>query len=392
MRNINKSEWKKLNTEVVNFRKTLHRYPELSGQERQTAGWIKARLERYDPDRIIEGIGGHSLAAVYDAGLPGPTLMLRVDIDALPIQEVNDFSHRSQHEGVSHMCGHDGHAAILTGLAALIAKDRPTHGRLVLLFQAEEETGQGAEKIVKDPKFKDILPDMVFSLHNLPGFRKHDIILKEGPFASASKGVIIQLNGKSSHAAHPELGISPGPMLPPLISGLLDIPTKKDEFRDFTLITIIHVHLGEVAFGTNPGKGVVMATLRSFSDADMQLMTQKLEKLVHDLSSQYAIEPEISYTEVFPATHNNKANCEIVKEAAQHTGVNPHIIESPFRWSEDFGHFAARYPSALFGIGAGRKHPSLHQNDYDFPDEIIPTAINMFYHICDQVVKITRHD
>lgn len=377
--------------EVLRLRKTLHRYPELSGQERQTAGWIKANLEKHDPEMVIEGIGGHSLAAIFDSRQAGPTLMLRADIDALPIVEVNDFSHKSQHEGVSHKCGHDGHAAILTGIAAIVSRNRPAKGRLVLLFQAEEETGQGAEKIIKDPKFKEIIPDMVFSLHNLPGFKKHAIILKDGAFASASKGVIIQLNGSSSHAAHPELGVSPGPMLPELISGLLDIPKNKTAYKDFTLITIIHVRLGEVAFGTNPGKGVVMATLRSFSNTDMHLMTKKLEKLVHDLSKKFGVKPEISYTEVFPATHNNKANCEIVRKAAEWSGASLHPIDLPFRWSEDFGHFAAHYPSALFGVGAGRKHPSLHQNDYDFPDDIIPTALNMFYNIADQVLNLSDH-
>lgn len=388
---IQKPKLKEFVPDVVRFRKTLHRYPELSGQERQTAGWIKARLEKHSPDNIVEGIGGQSLAAVYDSGKPGPSLLLRADIDALPIQETNDFSHKSQHDGVSHKCGHDGHAAILTGVAAVVAKNRPKKGRLILLFQAEEETGQGAEKIIKDPRFQDILPDMVFSLHNLPGFKKHEIILREGTFASASKGVIIRLTGKSSHAAHPELGKSPGPMLPDLISGLLNIPNQKEAFKDFNLITIIHVRLGEVAFGTNPGEGVVMATLRSFSNADMMVMTRKLENLVSDLSQHYNITPEISYTEVFPATRNNPANCEIVRKAAEETGATVHTISEPFRWSEDFGHFAVHFPSVLFGVGAGRKHPSLHQNDYDFPDEIIPTAISMFYHISDQVVQIADH-
>lgn len=376
----------KLVGDVVRLRKTLHRYPELSGQERQTAGWIKSFLEKHHPDKIIEAIGGHSLAAVYDSGEPGKVIMLRGDIDALPIQEINDFDHKSQHEGVSHKCGHDGHAAILAGLAAALDNNRPSKGKVVLLFQAEEETGQGAEKIIKDDKFHEITPDMVFSLHNLPGFKKNEVIIKKGAFASASRGVIIELTGRSSHAAHPELGNSPGPMLPDLLNGLLQAPVLPNKYEDFALVTIIHIRLGEIAFGTNPGKGVVMATLRSFSNNDMHTLTREIETLVNTLSEQYQIKPTISYAEVFPATFNNNDNCDVVIQAARELGLQVNYNESPFRWSEDFGHFALHYPSALFGIGAGKKHPSLHQNDYDFPDEIIETAIQMLYQIANQTV------
>jgi len=391
MSTISEQKLKKLIPEVSRLRKTLHRYPEIAGQERQTAGWIKATLEKYSPDRIIEGIGGYGMAALYDSGQPGPTVLFRAEMDALPIAESNDFSHKSQHDGVSHKCGHDGHAAILTGVAAAISGNRPATGRLVLLYQPEEETGHGAEKVIKDRKFQEISPDTVFSLHNLPGFRKNEIVLREGVFASASKGVIIQLKGISTHAAHPELGRSPGPMLPELISGLLAIPGRKNDFRDYTLITIVHVRLGEVDFGTNPGEGVVMATMRSFSNEDMIVLSEKLESLVNRLSKKYKIEPSIRYTQVFPVTVNNQNNCDIVRKAAEMNGLNVHTISEPFRWSEDYGHFAAHFPSVLFGIGAGRKHPSLHQSDYDFPDEIMPAAISMFCSIAGEVLKLTDH-
>ncbi len=376
--------------EAVKLRKTLHRYPEVSGQERQTAGWIKAFLERYKPDQIIEGIGGNSLVAIFDSQKEGPTLMLRADMDALPILEINDFPHKSQYDGVSHKCGHDGHSAILAAISAIVAENRPSKGRLVLLFQAEEETGQGAEKVIKDPKFQTIKPDYIFSLHNLPGFKKHTVIIKENAFASASKGVIIKLQGSSSHAAHPEKGNSPGPMLPELIDGLLKIPKSKTDFQDFTLITVIHVHMGEVAFGTNPGDGVVMATLRSYRNIDMQTLTEKVEQHVRTLAATYKISADISYAEVFPATHNHSLCCEVIEKAAASGNIPLHPISLPFRWSEDFGHFTLNFPGALFGIGAGKNYPSLHQGDYDFPDEIIKTGVLMFYHIADQILNLSN--
>jgi amidohydrolase len=367
--------------EVTRLRKTLHSYPELSGNERQTAGWVKAFLEKQGPERIIENIGGHGLAAIFDSGQEGPTILFRADLDALPIQEANEFTHKSQYEGVSHKCGHDGHTAILAGVAAVFGRERPEKGRVVLLFQGEEETGQGAEKVIKDPLFQEILPERVFALHNLPGYPKKAIVIKDGPFASASKGMIIELTGRSSHAAHPEQGNSPGLLLPELIGGLQSIPAEKSAFRDFVLLTIIHVKLGEVAFGTNPGKGVVMATLRSFLNDDMQVFTRKAESLVKTLAERHELEASIRYAEVFPATHNQKEAADMVRKAAEANGAKVLGIEEPFRWSEDFGHFTQQFPGALFGIGSGEKHPSLHNNDYDFPDEIIETGIAMFLEI-----------
>jgi amidohydrolase len=378
---------REIEEEVIKLRQTLHRYPELSGNERQTAGWIKAFLEKQSPDRIIEGIGGYSLAAVYDSGRPGPVVLFRADIDALPIQEVNDFSHKSQHDGVSHKCGHDGHTAILAGLAMMLKRNKPETGSAVLLFQAEEETGQGAEKVINDPLFREIVPDYVFALHNLPGFKKGSIILREGTFASASKGMIIRLEGLSSHAAHPEQGNSPGPVLPEYIGELLSIQKKKALFQDFVLLTIIHLRLGEVAFGTNPGKATLMATLRTFLNDDMDVLTAQAEELVRRISESHKLKADISYTEVFPATHNHSSAFDILSRAAKSKGFPVIMPEEPFRWSEDFGHFSMHYPGALFGLGAGRNHPGLHNNDYDFPDDIISTGIQMFSQISRQLLN-----
>lgn len=373
---------------AIQLRKSLHRYPELSGQEKQTATRIKKFLSGQKPDEIIEGLGGHGLAAVYDSGKKGPALLLRADLDALPIEEVNDFTHRSQHHGVSHKCGHDGHMAVLGGFAAVLKEQRPKTGKVILLFQPEEENGQGAAKVIQDKKFAAIKPDYAFAFHNLPGFKKKQVVLREGPFASASKGMIIQLEGKSSHAAHPEQGNSPVHMLTRLIGDLTEIPRDKHAFDEFTLLTIIHAKLGEVAFGTNPGKAILMATLRTYLDKDMDQLTEMAEKCVKDLSGKYDISSEINYTEVFPATVNHPEVSEILSNAVRGSGAKATTVAEPFRWSEDFGHFTGTFKGALFGVGSGKEHPSLHNHDYDFPDDIIATGIGMFYHIADQIVKL----
>ena len=370
--------------QLIELRKTLHRHPELSGKEVQTASRIKKFLLETRPDQLLEKVGGHGLVAIYDSGREGPELLLRGDMDALPIQEVNDFEYRSEIKGVAHKCGHDGHTAILAGVAALLGSQRPQTGRVALLFQPDEETGRGAAKVLHDEAFQALEPDMVFALHNLPGFEEGAVVVREGPFASASRGMIITLQGKSSHAAHPEQGNSPLSMLRSLLIALPALPNLRDTFDDFTLVTIIHARLGERAFGTNPSEATVMATLRSYLDPDMDRLTFMAENLVKHLSAKHKIEANIEYTEVFPATVNHPEALETVVQAAESNHFPLLHIPEPFRWSEDFGHFTGRYPGALFGIGAGIQHPGLHNNDFDFNDNIIETGIHMFMNIIRQ--------
>ncbi|MBW6499579.1 MAG: amidohydrolase [Bacteroidales bacterium] len=373
--------------QLVELRKTLHRHPELSGKEAQTASRIKKFLKETKPDQLIEKLGGNGLLALFDSGQPGAELLLRCDTDALPIQEVNDFAHRSENDGVAHKCGHDGHTAILAGVAALLGRHRPKTGRVALLFQPDEETGRGAEKVLHDEAFAALNPDMVFALHNLPGFDEKAVVVKKGSFASASKGMIITLKGKSSHAAHPEQGNSPVKVVTGLLDGLPNIPNMKESFEDFCLVTIIHAHLGEKAFGTSPGDAVVMATLRSYLDDDMEKLTAMAEYLVDHLCRKYDIASEIHYTEVFPATVSDPEALELVKNAARQNQSQLLEIDEPFRWSEDFGHFTMQYPGALFGLGAGKDHPGLHNNHYDFNDNIIETGVNIFMNIIRQKNK-----
>ncbi len=367
--------------ELLSLRKWLHQNPELSGKEQQTSRKLEEFIQQTQPDKVITGLGGHGVAAVYVFNEQGPTILVRADMDALPIEEVNTFAHRSENDGVSHKCGHDGHSTILAGLALALKSNPLTTGRVVLLFQPEEETGQGAAKVLADEAFKMIQPDKAIALHNLPGFSKAAIVLREGPFAAASTGMIVEIKGASSHAAHPEQGNSPYKMLAEAMLQLTALPEKKkDLFRDFALITIIHAKMGEVAFGTNPGKAVLMATLRTFYNEDMDKLKKKAEILVKTLAEENKLKIDISWTEEFPATINNKEITEVIRNVSEDLGEEIIEIEEPFRWSEDFGHFTNKYPAVLFGVGSGKDSPGLHNHDYDFPDEILPHAVQVFYH------------
>lgn len=364
--------------QLITFRKALHRNPELSGQEFETAKKIKAFLSSCNSDEIIENIGGQGIMAVYRGSKPGKSILLRADIDALPINEINDFEHRSITLNVSHKCGHDGHTAILAGVAQHLGLCPIKRGCVALLFQPAEETGKGAISILNDLKISDFKIDHVFALHNLPGYRKNAIVIRKQHFAAASKGMIIRLTGKTSHAANPEHGISPALALAEIIRYFSELSSTKEGFNDFKLITVIHARLGEIAFGTSPGYAEVMATLRSFRNDDMQKITDDAKLFVELIADKYGLNEKIEWVEEFPASVNDNDCVELIKEVSVENNFSIIEIPEPFRWSEDFGHFLLKYPGALFGIGSGKLHPPLHNPEYDFPDEIIKTGVSIF--------------
>lgn len=371
---------------LLNLRHELHKNPELSGSEKKTARRLIKFLKPLKPDLLIEKVGGHGVLAVFESGNPGAEVLFRADIDALPISELNDLEYSSVTAGVSHKCGHDGHSAILAGLAAHISANRPQKGRYLLLFQPAEETGFGAVSVLNDPVFKSYNPDYCFALHNLPGYSLNSVIVRNGTFAAASRGMIIRLKGRTSHASEPEKGRSPAAAMARLMAGLprLSGNGSASGYSDFVLLTLIYGSLGTPAFGTTPGEAILMATLRAYLDIDMKMLTSKAEALVSEIAEAWQLNYEISFTEEFPATMNHHEAVDIVKESASATGLN--LIEAglPFRWSEDFAHFTLNRKGVLFGIGAGVNHKPLHDPGYDFPDKIISVGVSLWVKIYEK--------
>lgn len=373
-------------TRLVELRQKLHKFPELSGNEYNTARLIKRVLLKYKPDQIIENLGGNGLAAIFHGKEAGPAVLFRCDMDALPICETNQFRYKSSKGSIAHKCGHDGHMAIMLGVAEAIYNDPPQKGSLILLFQPSEENGQGANNVLNDKKFQSIRPDFVFALHNLPGYAEGSIILRKGVFAAASKGMINRLYGKTSHAGEPENGNSPALAMTDIVRGLTFLP-QTDSFEDFTLVTVIHSKLGGIAFGTSPGYAEVMATLRTYSNRDMESLSDKSIKLVNSHGAGYSLRVEINWTEEFPATVNNDEALDAIEQAAKQKKMQTIFIEEPLRWSEDFSNFTLKYPGALFGLGSGINHPQLHNPDYDFPENILDKGIEIYYELYRHYLK-----
>jgi amidohydrolase len=366
----------------IEFRRELHCFPELSGREFETQRRIKEFVSRFNPVSLTE-VGKTGLLLQYGADFTGPVTLIRADIDALPIQEVNEFAHTSRIEGVSHKCGHDGHAAILARLAAYLAEKPSLKGRVYLLFQPAEETGQGAEAVLNDPAFAAIHPDRVFALHNLPGFSPGTIVCKPGSFTSSVQSLIVTFTGKVSHSAEPEKGTNPAYLMADFTLKSRQLVHPDSHSEDFALITPIYTTLGEKSYGVSAGYGEVHLTLRTRTSQKMERLTNQLLTVLSILSAGTGIEIETAITEVFFASQNHVDAFEQVKNSALKLGYSFTEKQEPFKWGEDFGLFTQHYKGAMFGIGAGENSPALHNDDYDFNDDLIEPAARMFLELID---------
>ncbi|PID66462.1 MAG: peptidase M20 [Gammaproteobacteria bacterium] len=369
---------------IIEIRHYLHRHPELSGAEYQTANYIAEQLQTLSPTAVYQGIAKTGVAAVFDSGYAGKSLLFRCELDALPIQESHEEAYRSCRRGIAHQCGHDGHMAIILQLAKAIAAKPPRRGRVVLLFQPAEETGEGANAVVADPQFSAIRCDECFALHNLPGYPLGEVIIRAGTFNCASRGMAIYLSGRTAHAAHPETGISPQLAVATLLQSFDDIPKQinADELR---MITVVHCDMGEKVFGTTPADACLMATLRSESDVVMQQLVTACSDLVAQLAKQHHLQYHIDWADVFAASVNDERCVKEVVDAAKKTGNTVRWIDAPFRWSEDFGALSAASRGAMFAFGAGENQAQIHNPDYRFADALIQQGSDLFFEIYRQL-------
>ncbi len=374
-------------SELVSKRRRLHELAEVSNKEKNTAEQVAAWLKETDPEELHTGIGGHGVIAVYGPDDAEGSIMFRAELDALPIADPDDFEHASENPDVGHKCGHDGHMTHLLGLAVWLKENTPKKTRVMLLFQPAEESGEGAERVLEDPVFKKLKPERMVALHNLPGYAKHSVILKKGAFTSASVGMMFHLEGENSHAAHPEDGNSPALALAALINALSAMAGNSFSEHTFALVTIVHARLslGDVAFGTTPGKGVVMATLRAAETEVLERMIPMAEKQVKGICSAWDLGLKTEQTEYFQTTVNDDELCDSIEQIAEENGLECIKPLYPFPWSEDFGRFSDVSRVMLFGLGAGKEHPQLHRQAYDYPDELIVSGLKLFIGLVNQI-------
>ena len=350
---------------MSSIRIDLHNHPGISGNEYYAHDLIVRSLAGCRPDKVYDHVGGYGVIAVWGTHPSRPTYALRADTDALPI---------------GHRCGHDGHTAILLRVAEHIAQQPADDSRnLLLIFQPEEETGLGAQKILDSGILQQYNIQAIFGMHNLPGYPLGTVVLNYHTFAAASCGIIFRLTGRHTHASTPEKGINPGLAVAEIIQCMQQLNTGErvsdEQFRQSTLIC---VRLGDEAFGTSAGDAEVMFTLRAYTNNTMEHLLAEALDLAGSIASRHHLQFDHALRDPFSATENASQWVEYIEE---HCGARVQHLLTPFRWSEDFSNYLRWFPGAFFGIGAGQRQPELHHPDYDFPDALIDPAAEVLLHL-----------
>lgn len=373
------------------IRHQLHQLAEPSGEEFQTKNFILDTLKDFQPTHIHTFTNSNNLIAEYDFGHGGPTLLFRGDFDAVRVDETLDIPYISHNKGVAHKCGHDGHTTILLGLAEQLHEHPLAKGKVLLFFQAAEETGEGAELLLQTHFLDNYDIDQVYALHNIPGEPKGSIICREGSFTCSVISCDIVLNGRTSHAAEPLKAVNPYGVAVAITNEVLSYNQYDIEKRDYCLVTLIEMKVGERAYGVTAGNGVLRFTLRAKEDEVLQKTKTEVENIVNkEVAHIDGLNSAITWREYFAASHNQTKAVEVIREAANNIGLSYREKPMPFSWGEDFGLLTQHYGGALFGLGSGENQPSLHHPDFDFPDDIIPFGVKMFYTIALENIRMTR--
>jgi len=372
-----------MNEALKNFRRLLHANPELSGGEKETQQRIIEMLKKHGIEKS-QKIGQYGIIYPFHFG-EGPHLLVRVDIDALPIQEINAFDYRSKTEGVSHKCGHDGHATIGVGLAIKLQNEPLNAGKVTVLFQPAEEIGEGAKGMLEDPNFNVSDHDYAVALHNIPGKAMNEVLWKKDNFTPAVKSVIIKLHGKTSHAAEPLKGYNPSHAISEIIQAALDREETNEQHENYNLITPVFTEIGSKDYGISAGYGEVHFTIRSWTQQRMEETTEGFLAKVESIAKQHQLKLEIVFLAEFASNQNDHFVVDQIIKSGNDLGLKTSAKTEPFPWGEDFGLFTQKIPGAMFGLGSGESTPALHNPDYDYPDEITETGINMFYEIAKNI-------
>ena len=350
---------------VYALRAQLHATPELSGRETETMNAIEAFLKANTALRV-EHMDGWLLATHWEGdGLP--EIGFRADMDALP----------DGRGGARHGCGHDGHSAILCGLA-LALEGRQVGKNIRLIFQPAEETGEGAKCICKTWHGLRRLR-RIYGLHNIPGWPVGRVLLRRGCFSCASRGLVVQVQGRPAHAAYPGDGANPAPLLcglvqalPGMVEGILSGDAR------LLMFTVIGLQIGGEDFGMSASEGRLCLTLRGHRQADIDALEARIRETVRAGCDSQGMACAFEHRDPFPDTTVDDTAFSEALERFRCAGIAVQWLDTPMRWSEDFGWYLKSVPGVFFGIGAGVDCPGLHTEGYAFDDDAIAPAVAAF--------------
>jgi amidohydrolase len=339
--------------DLVRVRRQLHRRPELSLVEHETAAFVAAELGKLGLDDIRTGIGTTGVLGTLRGGKPGPVTLLRADMDALPIRELVETEYRSEHEGVMHACGHDGHVAILLAAAGTLAERRAeVPGTLVFCFQPGEEGYAGNRLMIEDGALENPHVDRTFALHLFSGLDVGKIGVRDGAFFASADEYDLTIRGKGGHGAMPHLAVDPIVGGAYFVTLLQTIVSREIAPKDAAVFTVGKFEAG-TTFNVIPDEAKMKGTVRSFDPEVRKSMPERMERILRGLGEAMRFEYELHYHWSYPPTVNDRETNDVVREVGGATlGADKVVEHDIVMWAEDMSFMQEQRPGAYFIVGA----------------------------------------
>ena len=383
-----------LHEDMVTWRHHIHKHPELSFKEDLTSDYIAAVLEANDIE-MHRGLAVTGIVATIHGKKEGRVIGLRADMDALPIQEKNDFSHKSVHDGKMHACGHDGHSTMLLGAAVHLKENNNFSGTVHFIFQPAEEGGGGGRVMVEEGIFVKFPCEAVYGMHNWPGMAEGQFAVHDTAVMAANETLKISIKGKGGHAAMPDQCVDPVVIGAQIITALQSVVSRNVAPLDSAVVSITMLDAGFVS-NVIPNDMNLTGSLRYFSTNVGNEVKAKIKKIVEGISHSMGATATFSSTPNYPATVNTPKHAELCANAAAEVVGSSNVLrnEKPSMGSEDFSFLLNASEGAYIWIGNGlvpEDGPEggcmLHNTEYDFNDEILPLGSSYWVQLVQGILK-----
>lgn len=380
--------------DLIKLRHTIHQNPELAFEETETAELVASELLRYGVDEIHRGLGKTGVVGVIRGKHTdqGRSIGLRADMDALPMHEANEFSHRSRNPGRMHGCGHDGHTTMLLGAARQLCQSRDFAGTVNLIFQPGEEGHAGARAMINDGLFDRFPCDAVFAMHNWPGLPAGQISVRPGPVMAAADKVRIEITGRGGHGAHPYMAVDPVIVAAHIITAVQSIVARNINPLESAVISLCSMQAGDpAAVSVIPPSATLDGTVRTFSKDIQNDIEARLTALAQSVAQGFGAQANVSYERIYPATVNWVDETAFAARVAAGLVGPENLIGdlAPSMGAEDFSFMLEKCPGAYLRIGQSGLDGGcfLHNTRYDFNDDILPLGAALFVSLAQEHLK-----
>lgn len=376
-----------LEEEMTAWRRDFHMHPELAYQETRTAGIVAEKLESWGIE-VKRGVGKTGVVGVIHGNGDGPSIGLRADMDALPIDEANDTAWKSQNAGVMHACGHDGHTTMLLGAAKYLAETRNFAGTVNVIFQPAEEGYAGAQAMIDDGLFEDFPCDQVYGLHNWPEMPAGTVAAVKGPIMAAADKFDIKVTGKGAHGAMPHHGVDPVVIGAQIVTAIQSLVSRSTDPMDTAVISTTMFHAG-AAYNVIPDEAVLSGTVRTFNPKVQDRIEAGMKAIASGIAEAMGATTDVDYRRGYPATVNHARETDLASGVAASVVGAENVRDdvTPTMGAEDFSFMLNQKPGCYLwlGQGGGASSANVHHPLYDFNDKVLPIGASVLARLVEDL-------